>query len=190
MQPPSTLIGPGDDAALVRADDGRVAVSADMLVQDRHFRLDWSSPRDVGRKAVAQNAADVAAMGARPTAFLVSLGLPPDTSIDVADGISAAIGESAEELGAGVVGGDLVQAGQVVISVTVLGDLGGRSPIRRSGARPGDVVAVAGDLGRSAAGLALLVGGSSDFPDLLAAHRVPTPPYSAAWPPRTGARTR
>nr|WP_080606180.1 thiamine-phosphate kinase [Rhodococcus opacus] len=181
VQPLSTLIGPGDDAALVRAADGRVAVSADMLVQDRHFRLDWSSPRDVGRKAVAQNAADVAAMGARPTAFLVSLGLPPDTSIDVADGISAAIGESAEELGAGVVGGDLVQAGQVVISVTVLGDLGGRSPIRRSGALPGDVVAVAGELGRSAAGLALLLGGSSDFPDLLAAHRVPTPPYSAAW---------
>jgi len=60
VQPPSTLIGPGDDAALVRADDGRVAVSADMLVQDRHFRLDWSSPRDVGHKAVAQNAADVA----------------------------------------------------------------------------------------------------------------------------------
>ncbi|QYB08179.1 thiamine-phosphate kinase [Rhodococcus sp. USK10] len=181
VQPPTTLIGPGDDAALVRAADGRVAVSADMLVQDRHFRLDWSSPRDIGRKAVAQNAADVAAMGARPTAFLVSLGLPPDTPIDVADGISAAIGESAEELGAGVVGGDLVQAAQVVISVTVLGDLGGRSPIRRSGARPGDVVAVAGELGRSAAGLALLLGGSTDFPDLLAAHRVPTPPYAAAW---------
>ncbi|MBC2643702.1 thiamine-phosphate kinase [Rhodococcus wratislaviensis] len=181
MQPQSTLIGPGDDAALVRAADGRVAVSADMLVQDRHFRLDWSSPREVGRKAVAQNAADVAAMGARPTAFLVSLGLPPDTPIDVADGISAGLGEAAEELGAGVVGGDLVQAGQVVISVTVLGDLGGRSPIRRSGARPGDVVAVAGDLGRSAAGLALHLGGSSDFPDLRAVHRVPVPPYDAAW---------
>ncbi|WP_072687522.1 thiamine-phosphate kinase [Rhodococcus marinonascens] len=180
VQPETTVIGPGDDAALVRTVDGRVAVSTDMLVQGRHFRLDWSSPRDVGRKAVAQNTADIAAMGAWPTAFLVSVGLPPDTPAEVADGISAGIWEAAEELGAGVVGGDLVQAGQIVISVTVLGDLGGRNPIRRSGARPGDVVAVAGALGRSAAGLALLLAGSSDFPDLLAAHRVPGPPYHAA----------
>ncbi|AOW92347.1 thiamine-phosphate kinase [Rhodococcus sp. WMMA185] len=179
-QPESTLVGPGDDAALVRAPDGRVVVSTDMLVQGRHFRLDWSSPRDVGRKAVAQNAADIAAMGAQPTAFLVSAGLPPDTPAEVAVEISAGIGEAAEELGAGVVGGDLVQAGQVVISVTAIGDLGGEAPIRRSGARPGDVVALAGSLGRSAAGLALLLAGSSDFPELLAAHRVPTPPYAAA----------
>nr|WP_308213796.1 thiamine-phosphate kinase [Rhodococcus sp. FXJ9.536] len=181
VQPPTTLLGPGDDAALVRAGDGRVVVSTDMLVQDRHFRLDWSSPRDVGRKAVAQNAADVAAMGARPTAFLVSLGLPPDTPVEVADGISAGIWDSAEELGAGVVGGDLVQAGHVVISVTALGDLGGQRAVLRSGALAGDVVAVAGTLGASAGGLALFLAGSTRFPGLLAAHRVPSPPYAAAW---------
>lgn len=188
-QPATTLLGPGDDAAVVRAPDGRVAVSADMLVEGRHFRLDWSTPEQVGRKAVAQNGADIAAMGARPTAFLVSLGCPPDTPASVASGISEGIGVAAEAIGAGVVGGDLVQSDHVVVSVTVLGDLEGRAPVLRSGARAGDVVAVAvaGALGRSAAGLALLsVGltgadGASDASDaaLVDAHRVPTPPYRA-----------
>lgn len=185
-QPSTTLLGPGDDAAVVRASDGRVAVSADMLVEGRHFRLDWSTPEQVGRKAVAQNGADVAAMGGRPTAFLVSLGCPPDTPVSVATGISDGIGLAAEELGAGVVGGDLVQSGPVVVSVTVLGDLEGRTPVLRSGARAGDVVAVAGTLGRSAAGLALLSAGltgdavpAPSYATLIAAHRVPTPPYGA-----------
>ena len=185
-QPATTLLGPGDDAAVVRAADGRVAVSADMLVEGRHFRLDWSTPEQVGRKAVAQNGADIAAMGGRPTAFLVSLGCPPDTPVSVAAGISEGIGLAAEAIGAGVVGGDLVQSDAVVVSVTVLGDLDGRAPVLRSGARPGDVVAIAGTLGRSAAGLAVLLAGpgteAGSEPSIAAlvdAHRVPTPPYGA-----------
>ncbi|NCL73404.1 Thiamine-monophosphate kinase [Rhodococcus sp. YH1] len=178
-QPATTLVGPGHDAALVAAADGRVAVSTDMLVEGRHFRLDWSTPRDVGRKAVAQNGADVAAMGARPTAFLVGLGCPADTPVDVLDGVSAGIGEAAEALGAGVVGGDLVQASQLIVAVTVLGDLDGRAPLLRSAARPGDTVALAGSTGRSAAGLAVLTAGLAGHPDLVAAHQVPAPPYAA-----------
>ncbi|WP_072740285.1 thiamine-phosphate kinase [Rhodococcus triatomae] len=185
VQPDTTLVGPGDDAAVVRAPDGRVAVSTDMLVEGRHFRWDWSAPEDVGRKAIAQNAADVAAVGARPTAFLVALGCPPRTPARVLDALSDGIGRAAEELGAGVVGGDLVQAEQIVVSVTVLGDLGGRPPVRRGGAREGDVVAVAGELGASAAGLALLgtlgVERATElYPELVRAHRIPTPPYRAA----------
>ncbi len=72
-QPASTALGPGDDAAVVFAGDGRTVVSTDMLVQDRHFRLDWSTPHDVGRKAIAQNAADIEAMGAQATAFVVGV---------------------------------------------------------------------------------------------------------------------
>lgn len=178
-QPRSTLVGPGHDAAVVAAADGRIAISTDMLVEGRHFRFDWSGPQQVGRKAVAQNGADVAAVGARPTAFVVGLGCPPDTPVAVLDGISAGIGEAAEELGAGVVGGDLVQAGQVIVSVTVLGDLEGRPPLLRSTARPGDVLALAGSTGRSAAGLALLLAGNAEFPELVASHLVPTPPYAA-----------
>ncbi|MBX9641986.1 MAG: thiamine-phosphate kinase, partial [Mycobacteriaceae bacterium] len=78
-QPAAVMIGPGDDGAVVAAGDGRTVVSTDMLVQDRHFRLDWSSPYDVGRKAIAQNAADIEAMGARPTAFVVGFGAPGAT---------------------------------------------------------------------------------------------------------------
>ncbi|RVW04734.1 thiamine-phosphate kinase [Rhodococcus spongiicola] len=190
-QPTTTLVGPGDDAALVQATDGRVAVSADMLIEGRHFRLDWSTPEQVGRKAVAQNGADIAAMGARPTAFLVSLGCPPETPVSVAAGISEGIGLAAEALGAGVVGGDLVQSDHIVVSVTVLGDLEGRAPVLRSGARAGDVVAVAGRLGRSAAGLALLSAGigvegppdtsttATSLTALIDSHRVPAPPYAA-----------
>ncbi|EOM75073.1 thiamine-phosphate kinase [Rhodococcus rhodnii] len=178
-QPATTEIGPGDDAAVVRAPDGRVAMSIDMLVEGRHFRLDWSSPRDVGAKAVAQNAADIAAMGARPTAFVVGIGCPPTTASSVLDELSDGIGSAAEELGAGVVGGDLVQAPSLIVSVTVLGDLEGRAAVERSGARDGDVVAVAGPLGRSAAGYALLREGITDGP-LVDSHRVPTPPYASA----------
>ncbi|MFZ2528905.1 MAG: AIR synthase related protein, partial [Rhodococcus sp. (in: high G+C Gram-positive bacteria)] len=136
-QPATTLVGPGHDAALVAASDGRVAISTDMLVEGRHFRLDWSTPEQIGRKAAAQNGADIAALGARPTAFVVGLGCPPSTPVDVLDGISAGLGGAAESMGAGVVGGDLVQADQVIVSVTVLGDLDGRAPLLRTAARPG-----------------------------------------------------
>ncbi len=181
VQPETTLLGPGDDAAVVRAADGRVVASSDMLVQDRHFRLDWSTPEQVGRKAVAQNAADVVSMGAWPTAFLVSLGCPPDTPVAVVDGLMSGIHSAAAELGAGVVGGDTVQAAQMVVSITVLGDLRGGDAVLRSGARPGDTVAVAGRLGWSAAGLAALSAGISGFPEQVAAHCVPTPPYEQGW---------
>ena len=146
------LVGPGDDAAVVLAPDGRSVVSTDMLVEGRHFRLDWSTPHDVGRKAIAQNAADVEAMGATPTAFVVAFGAPGDTSSDDAVALSDGMWEEARRFGAGIVGGDLVAAPQWVISVTVLGDLGVRAPVLLDGARPGDSVAVIGGLGHSTAG--------------------------------------
>jgi thiamine-monophosphate kinase len=176
-QPATVALGPGDDAAVVRAGDGKTVVSTDMLVADRHFRLDWSTPHDVGRKAIAQNAADIEAMGARATAFVVAFGAPGDTptaeALELADGMW----HEARLLGAGIVGGDLVSAPQWVISVTVLGDLDGREPVRRGGARPGDTVAIAGELGRSAAGYTLWDKGIRDFEDLRRRHLVPEPPY-------------
>ncbi|WP_116376102.1 thiamine-phosphate kinase [Mycobacterium sp. MFM001] len=176
-QPPAVALGPGDDAAVVLADDGRVVVSTDMLVEGRHFRLDWSTPQDVGRKAIAQNAADIEAMGARPTAFVVGFGAPPETPVTEADALADGLWDEAERVGAGVAGGDLVGSPQWVVAVTVLGDLAGREPVLRSGARPGSVVAVAGELGRSAAGYALWCNGFSDFEDLRRRHLVPQPPY-------------
>ena len=177
-QPDAVALGPGDDAAVVLARDGATVVSTDMLVEGRHFRLDWSTPHDVGRKAIAQNAADIEAMGAAATAFVVALGAPGDTPaaqvVELADGLW----HEARLLGAGIVGGDLVTAPQWVISVTALGDLGGREAVRLGGARAGDTVAVIGALGWSAAGYALVLNDIHGFDALRRRHFVPEPPYS------------
>lgn len=182
VQPMSVLVGPGDDAAVVTATTGRVVLSTDMLVQDRHFRLDWLSPAQIGSKAIAQNAADVVAMGVCPSAFLVSLGLPADTTVGFVDELVDGMWAETDRCGGGIAGGDLVQAPLVVISVTALGDSGRQPVITRTGAAPGDTVAVAGRLGWSAAGLAVLAGGDPErFSDVVVAHQQPHPPYDAVW---------
>ncbi|TXH27972.1 MAG: thiamine-phosphate kinase [Mycobacterium sp.] len=172
-QPAEVVVGPGDDAALLTAADGRVVVSTDMLVEGRHFRLDWSTPHDVGRKAIAQNAADIEAMGGRAYAFVVGFGAPAHTEAADAQRLSDGMWSEATKFGAGIVGGDLVAAPQWVVSVTVLGDLGGRQPVLLSGAQPGDTVAVIGDLGWSGAGYALWRKGIHEFDELRRRHLVP-----------------
>ncbi|MEO6086026.1 MAG: thiamine-phosphate kinase [Umezawaea sp.] len=178
-QPPSTLLGPGDDAAVVAAPDGRVVASTDVLVENVHFRLDWSSPEHVGRKAAAVNLADIAAMGAMPTALLIGLACPADTPTSVVDGITSGLWQEAAVAGAGVVGGDMVSSETLVISITALGDLGGLEPVKRSGAQVGDVVAVCGKLGWAAAGLAVLSRGFRSPVAVVGAQRAPEPPYPA-----------
>ena len=176
-QPDGVLVGPGDDAAVLRVLDGRMVVSTDMLVQGRHFRLDWSTPEDIGRKAIAQNAADIEAMGARASAFVVGFGAPGDTAAAAAVRLSEGMWSEAGKFGAGIVGGDLVAAPQWVISVTALGDLDGRAPVLLRGAQPGDCVAVIGDLGWSAAGYALWDTDIDGFDELRRRHLVPAVCY-------------
>ncbi|MDQ6874688.1 MAG: AIR synthase related protein, partial [Actinomycetota bacterium] len=148
---PHTVLGPGDDAAVVSTPDGRVVATTDLLVEGRHFRQDWSGAYDIGRKAAAQSLADVAAMGAIATALLVGLGCPPETELSWTDQLTDGLRDEAAEVGAAVVGGDVVRADRVVLAVTALGDLQGREPVTRSGARPGDTVAICGRLGWAAA---------------------------------------
>ena len=189
-------VGPGDDAAVVLTPSGSVVATTDTMVRGRDWHDEWSSAHDVGRKVVAQNLADVAAMGAAPTALLVALMADPATPVDWCLGLADGIAEAAVEAGAEVVGGDVSAAGEgvVVVAVTALGDLRGRHPVLRSGARPGDVVAVCGSLGLSGGGLALLEAG--EVPEdgdgteargargraasgLVAYHRAPQPPWGA-----------
>ncbi|MEU4574505.1 MULTISPECIES: thiamine-phosphate kinase [Nonomuraea] len=184
----AVLLGPGDDAAMVSAPDGRVVVSTDLLIEGRHFRRHWSSGYDVGRKAAAQNLADVAAMGAVPTSIVVGLGMPADLPLTWLDGLTDGFREECALVGASVAGGDVTRCDLVVIGVTALGDLQGRAPVTRAAARPGHVVAVAGRLGYSAAGLALLEAGRATggeqaereprWGDVVAGHRRPSPPYA------------
>ncbi len=179
------LVGPGDDSAVISAPDGRFVVTTDTLIEGHDFRLDWSSAYDLGWKAVASNLADVAAMGAVPTALVVALTVPGNTQVswleNFADGLKAACLALAP--GCGVVGGDLASSDQVMISVAAHGSLEGREPVLRSGAQVGDVLAVAGTLGRAAAGLALLQSGNRDaisaYDDLVNVQRRPKPPIRA-----------
>jgi len=184
---PRTLVGIGDDAAVLAAPDGRVVASTDFLLEGRHFRRDWSSAPDVGRKAAARSLIDVAAMGAVPTGLLVALAAPGDLPADWARDLAAGLAAECARAGASVVGGDTARASSVLLATTGLGDLAGRAPVLRSGAAPGDLVAVAGPLGRAAAGLALLSAGlylpggttPRDPLGLVTAHQRPEPPYDA-----------
>ncbi|MEQ7124781.1 thiamine-phosphate kinase [Actinopolymorpha sp. B11F2] len=176
---PGVELGPGDDAAVVAAPDGRIVATTDMLVEGRHFRRDWSGAYDVGRKAAAQNLADLAAMGAAPTALLVSFGAPGDLPAQWAIEFTDGLRDECDLVGASVAGGDVVSSPAVVVGITALGSLEGRRPLTRSGARPGDLVAVCGRLGWSAAGLAVLGRGFRSPRVVVEAHRRPQPPYDA-----------
>lgn len=173
----ATLLGPGDDAAIVAAPDGRVVASTDVLVEGRHFRRDWSSARDVGHRAAAANLADIAAMGASPTALLVAFCAPPDLDLAWAEELTDGLAAEAGTAGAAIVGGDTSSSPVLTIAVTALGDLGGADPVVRSGARPGDRIAYAGRLGYAAGGYAALSRGLDGSPVLVEAHRRPIVPY-------------
>jgi thiamine-monophosphate kinase len=175
---PDVAIGIGDDAAVVEAPGGQVVAAVDMLLEGRHFLLKWSSARDVGTKAAARSLADIAAMGAEPTALLVSLATPGSLPAAWVLELAEALAAEAARAGASVVGGDTASADSVMLSVTALGALPGRV-VTRSGAQPGDVVAVAGRLGWSGAGFALLSAGTRGFDELVAAHLSPAPRYEA-----------
>lgn len=206
------LLGPGDDSAVVAAPDGRFVVTTDLMVHGPDFRSAWSSAHDLGVKAAMTNLADVAAMGARPTALVVALAAPLDTPVDVLLGIADGLrdGCALAAPGCGVVGGDLSASPALMIAVTAFGDLEGRVPVTRSGARPGDQLAVAGDLGRAGAGLWLLFrdGVASDgaagervpdagraaavrdaHPELVAAQLAPVVPISLGVPAAVGGAT-
>lgn len=175
----SCLLGPGDDGAVVAAPDRRVVASTDVLVEGRHFRRDWSSARDVGHRAAAANLADIAAMGATPTALLVALCIPAELETSWAEELADGLGAEAALVGASVVGGDMSSSPTLTIAVTALGDLGDRPPVVRSGARPGDVVALAGRTGWAAAGYTVLSRGFRTPRVLVEAFRRPEVPYPA-----------
>jgi thiamine-monophosphate kinase len=169
------LVGPGDDAAVLDV-SSPVLLCTDVLTEDVHFRRDWSTAHDVGRKAVAVNAADIAAMGGRTRALTVGLVLPADTEVAWVEQLTGGLRAEAEAVGCSIVGGDTVAGPVVVISVTALGSVDGPA-LTRSGAQPGDVLAVSGRLGHAAAGLDVLRRGFRSPRALVDAHRCPQPPY-------------
>jgi thiamine-monophosphate kinase len=155
---PGVVVGVGDDAAAVES-GALTFITTDSLVEDVHFRRDWSPPRLLGRKALSVNLSDIAAMAAVPRYATVSLCLPPDVRLEFVDGLYDGLLERAAEAGVSLVGGNLASSrGGVVVDVTLVGQ--GERLLRRSGAVPGDLVVVTGTLGASAAGLQLLADGA------------------------------
>jgi thiamine-monophosphate kinase len=193
----ATVLGPGDDAAVLAVAGGRVAICTDVLVDGVHFRRDWSTGYDVGRRAAAANLADLAAMGvplgsitgpgagaalgsgADACALVVGLAAPPDLPVRWVDELADGLRDEAAACSAVVLGGDVVRSPTLTVSVAAIAGLGGRPPVTRSGARAGDVVVVAGRLGYAAAGLDLLRSGRDTGP-LPDAHRRPEVAYAAA----------
>lgn len=172
----AVLVGPGDDAAVVDL-PAPVVTSMDVLVEGVHFRRDWSSASDVGRKAVAVNVADLEAMGARAVGLLVGFSAPADLPAAWAYDFAAGLRAECATAGVALLGGDTTRARDVTVSVTVLGTLDGRAPVRRDGARAGDVVALAGRTGWAAAGLVVLGRGFRSPRVVVEAQRVPEVPY-------------
>lgn len=172
------LIGPGDDAAVLRVKTGHVVVSTDLMVEGRHFRREWVGAEDVGHRAAAQNLSDINAMGGRATSLTVALAAPADLPASWALEFARGFADEAALVGASVVGGDVTRADQIVIAVTVIGACT-VSPVVRSGAEPGDVLALHGRQGWAAGGLAVLGRGFRSPRVLVEAYRRPEPPYDA-----------
>src|SRR4051794_14102411 len=172
------LVGPGDDAAVLRVRTGHVVVSTDLVVEGQHFRSGWVEAADVGHRSAAQNISDINAMGGRAHSLTIGLGAPGDLPARWALDFAAGFAAECDLVGASVVGGDLTRADQVVVAVTVIGTCS-LAPVLRSGASPGDVLALAGRQGWSAGGLAVLSRGFRSPRVLVEAYRRPQPPYDA-----------
>lgn len=147
------LVGIGDDAALVRNRDASTLITTDLLIEGVHFDLATATPREAGWKAMARNISDIAAMGGESTAAVVAAALPRGFARPHAEALVTGLLDCADAFGIRLVGGDLAATpGPLVLAVTLLGDLGGRPPLLRSGARPGDAILVTGALGGSLLG--------------------------------------
>ncbi len=172
-------VAPGDDAAVLRT-GARTIATTDTVVLGRDWLDAWSSGADVGHKVVLQNLADVAAMGGRPTGVLVTLVADPAVALEWVLDHAQGVADACRAAGVDVLGGDLssAPAGVVMASVTALGALEG-GPVLRSGARPGDVLAVRGSLGLADAGLRLLTAGTGErLPQAVDRQRRPQPPLA------------
>jgi thiamine-monophosphate kinase len=161
---PRISIGIGDDAAVVTGGANQI-LTTDMAVEGVHFRTEWSSAFEIGRKVTAANTADVLAMSAKPDYLLVAVSLTGSETIEWITDLARGIKFEADLAGAHVVGGDISRAGQLVISITAIGST--NKPITRSGAKPGDGIYLSSLTGWSAAGLALLGSGFKDDGELV-----------------------
>jgi thiamine-monophosphate kinase len=168
--PPEVLVPVGDDCAVLEIGESTWVAASDMLTHGHHFE-DWAAPESVGYKAVAVNASDVAAMGGTPRFILTSGGAPdPETALRCFEGVV----QACEAFGIYPLGGDTTRADALTVDVAILGELDAQ-PVLRSGAKPGDLLAVTGELGAGAAGLLVLEQSISGYERLVRKYLRPEP---------------
>jgi thiamine-monophosphate kinase len=181
--PSYVRLGIGDDAAVIRPERGTEdVITTDALVENVHFRRDWTSARAIGHKALAVNLSDLAAMGATPRASLLSLAMPASFPLEDFDALVEGYAALAAQSGAVLIGGNVARSpGPLMVDVTAVGAVRPRRLLRRAGARPGHALYVTGQIGSAATGLALLEAGrprETMTPDELAClerYEAPTP---------------
>ena len=177
------IVGIGDDAAVLSPTRGSWLVqTTDALVEGVHFDLRWSTPAEVGRRAVAVNLSDLAAMGARPSWLLLSLVLPDALTVDAFEALVSAVCDAARHAGAALVGGNITRSpGPLVVDITATGHVRPRRVLRRDGARAGDELWLTGSIGAAAAGLAMLRVQQPADDTCIARYKVPSPRLRDAW---------
>ncbi|HLW72205.1 MAG TPA: thiamine-phosphate kinase [Candidatus Binataceae bacterium] len=152
-----TILGPGDDCAIIARARGQQLLTIDSMVEGVHFKLDWTTPEALGARALTVNLSDIAAMGGVPTVCVINLAIRPQLPASFFDHLYAGLGKVAATAGVGVVGGNVTRAAQLAITIAIVGDAG-TGVMRRDAARVGDSVYVTGTIGDAALGLAILEG--------------------------------
>jgi len=147
------IVGIGDDAAVVKIKKGLQVLTTDTLVEGDHFRREWFSAKQIGMKAIEINISDVAAMGAIPKYVLVSLALPKDLDVEFVDGFYDGMWKTCDKYNIEIIGGNMAHSKEIVISITLTGEVDKKNLCLRSGAKPGDFIFVSGQLGNGRAGL-------------------------------------
>ncbi len=173
VRPPkreSLIVGIGDDAAVMGM-TGNAVLTTDMLVEGDHFRTEWSTPRQIGRKAMASNVSDIAAMGGTPEFAFISIALREGIEVEFMDDLYAGMHDVADEYGIDIAGGDTTHGSVMVINIVIVGSI--ETPVLRSGASPGELICVTGPLGGSKAGLELLLAGKDGPTGAVAKHLDP-----------------
>lgn len=177
--PGHIITGIGDDAAVWQSGSSIQIATTDSLVQDTHFDLSYAGWDDIGYKSIAINLSDIAAMGGIPCYVLVSLALPGETEVEHILAAYHGMIRIANGFGVSIIGGNIAAAEKVIISVTAIGTLDDSTALTRSSARPGDVIAITGYTGMSAAGLQIMKEGQKFNPDtdtvFMKAHLQPLP---------------
>ena len=181
-------IGIGDDAAAIKKSSDMLSlVTSDMLLEGTHFDLTYTSAYQLGKKALAVNVSDIAAMGGTPRWFLLSIALPKDSEIDFVEDFARGAADIAKSLGISLIGGDTVASDEkLIISISLMGEVQKKEVLCRAGAIPGDQIFVTGTIGDSAAGLKLLKKGikidegNPEIQKLIERHLDPSPRLDVA----------